>query len=151
MVADIRSSAVNAGSPCLLPARAKPTWSIGMESSISSAVCVVDEPTPQEVDGVLGFDLGVTNIAVDSERTIYSRMQRIKKRSLPASSPSAQAAAQLYAGQPATPARARRTRAALCYPHQPREVETTCHDGRTHEAGDSVGRPGRTFARGSGL
>ena len=36
------------------------------------AVCVVDEPTPQEVDGVLGVDLGVTNIAVDSDGTTYS-------------------------------------------------------------------------------
>ena len=36
------------------------------------AVCVVDEPTPQEVDGVLGVDLGVTNIAVDSDATMHS-------------------------------------------------------------------------------
>jgi putative transposase len=36
------------------------------------AVCVVDEPTPREVDGVLGVDLGVTNIAVDSDGEIHS-------------------------------------------------------------------------------
>ena len=36
------------------------------------AVCVVDEPTPAEVDGVLGVDLGVTTIAVDSDGTTHS-------------------------------------------------------------------------------
>lgn len=33
--------------------------------------CDVDEPTPAEVDDFLGVDLGVTNIAVDSDKTIY--------------------------------------------------------------------------------
>jgi IS605 OrfB family transposase len=36
------------------------------------AVCVVDEPTPDEVDGVLGVDLGVTNIATTSDGEIVS-------------------------------------------------------------------------------
>ncbi|HEY5271343.1 MAG TPA: transposase [Anaerolineales bacterium] len=40
-----------------------------------SAVCEVDEPTPVETEGVLGADLGVTNIAVDSDGEIYSASQ----------------------------------------------------------------------------
>ncbi len=36
------------------------------------AVCNVEEPTPVDVDGTLGVDLGVTNIAVDSDGTTYS-------------------------------------------------------------------------------
>jgi hypothetical protein len=36
------------------------------------AVCDVAEPTPVEVDGTLGVDLGVTNIAADSDGTTYS-------------------------------------------------------------------------------
>ncbi|MDQ3250460.1 MAG: transposase [Chloroflexota bacterium] len=35
------------------------------------AVCNVDEPTPLDVEGVLGVDLGVANIAVDSDKTIH--------------------------------------------------------------------------------
>ncbi len=34
------------------------------------AVCEVSEPTPLQVDGTLGIDLGVKNIAVDSDGTI---------------------------------------------------------------------------------
>ena len=36
------------------------------------ATCNVQEPDPQDVDDVLGIDLGVTNIATDSNGTIYS-------------------------------------------------------------------------------
>lgn len=36
------------------------------------AVCDVEEPTPLDVDGTLGVDLGVTNLAVDSDGTTYS-------------------------------------------------------------------------------
>ncbi|NJO83098.1 MAG: IS200/IS605 family element transposase accessory protein TnpB [Blastochloris sp.] len=36
------------------------------------ATCEVPEPDPQDVDDVLGIDLGVTNIATDSDGTIYS-------------------------------------------------------------------------------
>lgn len=36
------------------------------------AVCDVEEPTPLDVEGTLGVDLGVTNIAVDSDGTTYS-------------------------------------------------------------------------------
>jgi len=36
------------------------------------ATCDVQEPDPQDVDDVLGIDLGVTNIATDSDGTIYS-------------------------------------------------------------------------------
>lgn len=35
------------------------------------AVCNVDQPTPLDVDGFLGVDLGVANIAVDSDKTIH--------------------------------------------------------------------------------
>ncbi len=34
--------------------------------------CNVDEPTPMDVEGVLGVDLGITNIAVDSDGQVYS-------------------------------------------------------------------------------
>ncbi|HEY0736917.1 MAG TPA: hypothetical protein VGD69_18505 [Herpetosiphonaceae bacterium] len=36
------------------------------------AVCDVEELTPVDVDGTLGVDLGVQNIAADSDGTIYS-------------------------------------------------------------------------------
>jgi predicted transposase len=36
------------------------------------AVCDVEKPVPLEVDGTLGIDLGIQNIAVDSDGTIYS-------------------------------------------------------------------------------
>lgn len=36
------------------------------------AVCEVEEPEPIDVDGVLGIDVGVTNIATDSDGTIHS-------------------------------------------------------------------------------
>lgn len=36
------------------------------------AVCDVEEAAPLDVDGTLGVDLGVSNIAVDSDGTIYS-------------------------------------------------------------------------------
>ena len=36
------------------------------------ATCEVQEPDPQDVDDVLGIDLGVTNIATDSDGTIHS-------------------------------------------------------------------------------
>lgn len=35
------------------------------------AVCNVDQPTPLDVDGFLGVDVGVANIAVDSDGAIY--------------------------------------------------------------------------------
>lgn len=37
-----------------------------------SATCEVDEPTPQDLEGVLGLDLGIKNIAVDSDGEIHS-------------------------------------------------------------------------------
>jgi predicted transposase len=37
-----------------------------------SATCEVDEPKPINVDGALGVDLGVVNIAVDSDGQIHS-------------------------------------------------------------------------------
>ena len=37
-----------------------------------SATCEVDEPKPINVDGALGVDLGVVNIAVDSDSQIHS-------------------------------------------------------------------------------
>ncbi|HEY9152053.1 MAG TPA: transposase [Anaerolineales bacterium] len=37
-----------------------------------SATCEVDEPKPVDVEGALGVDLGVTNIAVDSDGEIHS-------------------------------------------------------------------------------
>jgi predicted transposase len=36
------------------------------------ATCDVDDPEPIDVDGALGVDLGVTNIAADSDGTIHS-------------------------------------------------------------------------------
>lgn len=36
------------------------------------AVCEHEEPPPQDVDGYLGVDLGVTNIAVDSDGEVHS-------------------------------------------------------------------------------
>ena len=36
------------------------------------AVCDVEEPTPQEVEGVIGCDLGVVNILVDSDGEVHS-------------------------------------------------------------------------------
>jgi putative transposase len=36
------------------------------------ATCDVDEPDPIDVEGVLGIDLGVTNITVDSDGEIHS-------------------------------------------------------------------------------
>jgi hypothetical protein len=36
------------------------------------ATCEVDEPDPLDVDDVLGVDLGVTNIAVDSDGQVHS-------------------------------------------------------------------------------
>ncbi len=36
------------------------------------AVCDVEEPEPIDVEGTLGVDLGVSNIAVDSDGTIHS-------------------------------------------------------------------------------
>jgi IS605 OrfB family transposase len=36
------------------------------------ATCDVETPDPIDVEGVLGVDLGVTNIAVDSDGTLYS-------------------------------------------------------------------------------
>jgi IS605 OrfB family transposase len=36
------------------------------------AVCDVEQPTPIDVEGVLGIDLGVTNIATDSDGVIHS-------------------------------------------------------------------------------
>ena len=37
-----------------------------------SATCDVEEPTPQDMDGILGLDLGVINIAVDSDGERHS-------------------------------------------------------------------------------
>ena len=37
-----------------------------------SATCEVDEPKPIDVEGALGVDLGVTNLAVDSDGQIHS-------------------------------------------------------------------------------
>lgn len=37
-----------------------------------SATCEVEEPTPQDITGILGVDLGVKNIAVDSDGEIHS-------------------------------------------------------------------------------
>ena len=36
------------------------------------AVCDVEEPTPQEIEGILGIDMGVVNIAVDSDGEVHS-------------------------------------------------------------------------------
>lgn len=37
-----------------------------------SATCEVEEPIPQDIHGILGIDLGVKNIAVDSDGEIHS-------------------------------------------------------------------------------
>jgi putative transposase len=37
-----------------------------------SATCEVDEPKPMDVEGALGVDLGVVNIAVDSDGVVHS-------------------------------------------------------------------------------
>src|SRR3990167_8757423 len=37
-----------------------------------SATCEVEEPMPQDIEGVLGVDLGITNIAVDSDGEVHS-------------------------------------------------------------------------------
>jgi putative transposase len=44
--------------------------------------CDVDEPTPAEVDDFLGVDLGVANIAVDSDKTIHQgkTVKRVRYR-----------------------------------------------------------------------
>lgn len=51
--------------------------------------CQVDEPTPQDIDGILGVDLGIANIATDSDGESYSgsqvksvrhRHRRLRKR-----------------------------------------------------------------------
>ncbi len=42
------------------------------EKFFLSAVCEVEEPPPGKTEGVLGIDLGVTNIAVDSDGEIHS-------------------------------------------------------------------------------
>jgi len=44
--------------------------------------CNVDEPTPDDVDAVLGVDLGITNIAADSDGEQYSGAQaeRVRQR-----------------------------------------------------------------------
>ncbi len=51
------------------------------------AVCDVDEPDPQDVDDVIGIDLGITNIAVDSDGAIHSgracKSVRYRHRQLP--------------------------------------------------------------------
>lgn len=39
------------------------------------AVCDVEEPVPDDVDGMLGVDLGITNIAVDSDGQVHSASQ----------------------------------------------------------------------------
>ena len=39
------------------------------------AVCDIEEPTPDEIDGILGVDLGISNIASDSDGTHYSGEQ----------------------------------------------------------------------------
>ena len=50
------------------------------------AVCEVEEPTPTDVEGVLGIDMGVTNIAVDNDGEIHSGKEiknvRYRHRSL---------------------------------------------------------------------
>ena len=40
-----------------------------------SATCEVDEPKPVDVEGALGVDLGVVNIAVDSDGQVHSASQ----------------------------------------------------------------------------
>ena len=47
-----------------------------------SATCEVEEPKPVEVEGALGVDLGITNIAVDSDGKIYlaSQINNVRHR-----------------------------------------------------------------------
>ena len=40
-----------------------------------SATCQVDEPKPVDVEGALGVDLGISNIAVDSDGQVHSASQ----------------------------------------------------------------------------
>lgn len=44
--------------------------------------CNVDEPTPDDVDAVLGVDLGMTNLATDSDGEHYSgaQVERVRQR-----------------------------------------------------------------------
>ena len=51
--------------------------------------CQVDEPTPQDIDGALGVDLGIVNIATDSDgeshsgsqvKSVRHRHRRLRKR-----------------------------------------------------------------------
>ena len=70
-----RSSAVNANESCFPRARGETNLVYRNGAFYLLAVCDVDEPTPQEVDGVLAGDLGVTNIAVDSDATMHSGAQ----------------------------------------------------------------------------
>ena len=46
------------------------------------AVCDVEEPTPDDVEGVLGVDLGIVNIATDSDGNAHSGQQinRVRER-----------------------------------------------------------------------
>jgi predicted transposase len=39
------------------------------------AVCNIEEPTPDEIEGILGVDLGISNIAFDSDGNHYSGEQ----------------------------------------------------------------------------
>lgn len=47
-----------------------------------SATCEVDEPKPVDVEGALGVDLGVTNIAVDSDGVVHkaSHINNVRRR-----------------------------------------------------------------------
>lgn len=47
-----------------------------------SATCEVEEPKPVDVEGVLGVDLGVTNIAVDSDGEVHkaSHINNVRRR-----------------------------------------------------------------------
>ncbi|MCG8347098.1 MAG: transposase, partial [Chloroflexales bacterium] len=44
------------------------------------ATCEIPEPTPEDVDGVLGVDLGIVTIATDSDGTTHSGQQVETKR-----------------------------------------------------------------------
>lgn len=46
------------------------------------ATCEVPEPTPEDVDGYLGVDLGITEIATDSLQTSYSgaQVKRVRRK-----------------------------------------------------------------------
>jgi len=47
-----------------------------------SATCEIEEPIPTEGNGVLGLDLGIVNIAVDSDGNVYSSesLNRVRRR-----------------------------------------------------------------------